>query len=143
MESKTVEKRQTEVETSSQPEVERIEMGKRAKERKKRFDDFETFYGKAKDFFYHYKTSGERERFYEALYNLAVCPGSRMGGRESRVVEFFWGNRLFDKTEGLSGDLRRQVKFESETGATMFFSRMMMDMYRFNSIQLIQTIDDQ
>lgn len=121
MEIKLIEGSLEDEKTSSLPEVERIELSKRAKNRNKRFNDFETFYGKAKEIFYPYKESGDRERYFESLYNLAVCPGSRMGGRESRVVEFFWGHRLFDKTEGVSADLRWHVKFESEAGATMFF----------------------
>lgn len=113
----------TESSTQPQPKSQppKIELTESAQKRNKRFDDFDVFYKKSKEIFEPYKTKGEREQYYEALYQLAVCPGSRMGGRESRVVEFFWGNRLFDKTEGLSPDLRREVKFESEAGATMFF----------------------
>lgn len=99
----------------------RIELSSKAKERNQRFSDFETFYSKAKDIFEPYKHKGEREEYFEVLYNLAVCPGSRIGGRESRVVEFFWGNRLFDKNKVLGGDGRLHDRFETEAGATMFF----------------------
>lgn len=106
---------------SEQPEARRVELSKEAKKRLKRSDAFDEFHKKAKEIFEPFKENGEREEYFEALYNLAVCPGSRMGGRESRIVEFFWGNRIFDKTEGLSADLRRKVKFDSEAGASMFF----------------------
>lgn len=108
-------------ETEEQPHVQRVELSEKAKKRNKRFDAFEKFYNQAKDIFEPYKTKGEREEYFQALYELCVCPGSRMGGRESRIVEFFWGNRLFDKNEGLSQDGRRSIHFESEAGATMFF----------------------
>jgi len=107
--------------TEEQPPAQRIELSERSKARNRRFENFEKFHKCAREIFEPFKTRGEREKYYDALYMLCVCPGSRMGGRESRIVEFFWGNRLFDKNEGLSQDGHRSIHFESEAGATMFF----------------------
>lgn len=102
-------------------ETQRIELREKAKKRNKRFEDFETFYNQAKDIFEPYRLKGEREKYYQNLYMLCVCPGSRAGGCESRIVEFFWGKRIFDKDESLSADGRRSLHFLAETGATMLF----------------------
>lgn len=102
-------------------ETQRIELREKAKKRNKRFEDFETFYNQAKDIFEPYRLKGEREKYYQDLYMLCVCPGSRSGGCESRIVEFFWGKRIFDKTQSLSKDGRRFLHFVAETGATMLF----------------------
>lgn len=101
--------------------MEKVELSQKALKRNQRFKDFDTFYKNAKTIFGPFKIKGEREEYYEALYNLAICPGSRYGGRESRIVEFFWGNRLFDKNEGVNNEGQLNVKFESESGATAFF----------------------
>lgn len=102
-------------------EAQRIELSKQAKKRNKRFEDFETFYNQAKDIFEPFRTSGDREKYYQNLYMLCVCQGSRSGGCESRIVEFFWGQRIFDKNQSLSNDGRRSLHFEAETGVTMLF----------------------
>ncbi len=98
-----------------------LELCAMAKARSQRFKDFEFFFQKAKEIFEPFKYNGDRERYYDDFYNLAVCPGSRMGGLESRIVEFFWGKRLFDKNESINQDGRRSIHFESEDGTTMFF----------------------
>lgn len=108
-------------ESQSQDYSAMIELTKRAKERNKRSEDFETFYKCSKGIFESFRTKGEREKYFESLYKLCICPGSRMGGHESRVVEMFWGNRVFDKNEGVGIDGRRTIHFESESGASMFF----------------------
>lgn len=102
-------------------ELQRIELSEKAKNRNKRFADFEKFYSQAKNIFEPYKLNGERERYYQSLYMLCVCPGSRSGGCESRIVEFFWGKRIFDKNESLNAGGRSSVHFLAETGATMHF----------------------
>lgn len=102
-------------------EAQRIEQSKQAKKRNKRSKDFETFYNQSKDIFEPFRTRGDREKYYQDLYMLCVCPGSRSGGCVSRIVEFFWGRRIFDKNQSLSNDGRRSLHFEAETGVTMLF----------------------
>lgn len=96
-----------------------IELSDKAKERIQRFKDFDSFYAKAIEFFEPFKQAGEREKYFEALHMLCVVPGSRAGACETNIVDIFWGQRLFDKEEGIDNG-RRRVKFKSEYGATLF-----------------------
>lgn len=89
-----------------------------ARTRQERKDDFDEFYNSAKDTFIAFRDQDPRADKFERLYMLYVCPGSRAGGNNNRIVEVFWGSRPFETiTQGNSW------KSLSEYGATLLFER--------------------
>ena len=78
-------------------------MGKeeiKSKHRKK-FEDikkqeafFEQFYKNAKSIFSNLQKKDFSSQVYQDRCILEVCPGSRVGGNNSDVVEDFWGIQL-------------------------------------------------
>lgn len=92
--------------------------------RQDRNKDFDTFYDKSKGIFRNLQQSDRRTEKFEREHMLCVCPGSRNGGTDKRVVEVFWGSKIFEtETQG------RHWKSLTEQGSTLFF-------YRF--IEMIQ-----
>lgn len=82
-----------------------------------RRNDFETFFNSAKATFIEFRNNDKRAEKFENTYMLNVCPGSRAGGTDKRVVEIFWGSRPFDAiTEG------HNWKALPEYGATLLFA---------------------
>lgn len=98
-----------------------VKLSDKTIERNQRFKIFEDFHKKAVEIFNPYKTKGEREKYFDALYNLNVVPGGRWGGQESRVVDISWGQRIYDKEERKILCGKKQISFESEGGTTMLF----------------------
>jgi hypothetical protein len=82
-----------------------------------RRNDFETFFNSAKTTFIEFRDNDKRAEKFQNIYMLNVCPGSRAGGTDKRVVEIFWGSRPFDTiTEG------RNWMALPEYGATLLFA---------------------
>ena len=79
---------------------------------------FEFFYDNSKTVFTDLGVSNKRVEFFQNEYMLCICPGSRAGGNEKRIVEIFWGARPYEfETKG------KNWKSLTETGATLFFYR--------------------
>ena len=89
------------------------------KERRlKKIQEFERFYDNCESIFTNLREKDSRVEVFHAEYMLCICPGSRAGGDEKRVVEIFWGARPYEfETRG------KQWKSLTETGATLFFYR--------------------
>jgi hypothetical protein len=86
--------------------------------RQDRNKDFDTFYDESKDVFRSLQQSDRRTEKFEREHMLCVCPGSRNGGTDKRVVEVFWGSKVFEtETQG------RHWKSLTEQGSTLFFYR--------------------
>jgi hypothetical protein len=89
-----------------------------ARTRQERRNDFDEFYNSAKDTFISFRDEDTRAEKFERIYMLSVCPGSRAGGNNNRIVEVFWGSRPFETiTQGNSW------KSLTEYGATLLFER--------------------
>lgn len=68
---------------------------------------------------------------------LCVCPSSRNGGADKRVVEVFWGSKVFEnETQG------RHSKSLTEQGSTLFFYRNDTGMLRFHCILHTLILED-
>lgn len=86
--------------------------------RQERRNDFDEFYNSAKDTFITFRDNDVKAEKFERIYMLSVCPGSRAGGNNNRIVEVFWGSRPFETiTQGNSW------KSLTEYGATLLFER--------------------
>ena len=84
----------------------------------KKIKNFENFYDNCKSIFTALRDADPRVEIFQNEYMLCICPGSRAGGNEKRIVEIFWGGRGYEfETNG------RQWKSLTETGATLFFYR--------------------
>ena len=89
-----------------------------ARTRQERRNDFDEFYNSAEDTFIAFRDKDARAEKFERIYMLSVCPGSRAGGNNNRIVEVFWGSRPFETiTQGNSW------KALTEYGATLLFER--------------------
>lgn len=100
----------------------KIENDKATQERIRRYNDFKTFSEKANAIFNPYKEKNERTKYLQATNMLCICPGGRNGGRDKRVVEVFWGQKLYDQNEQhITGLFQIDHLFYSETGATLSF----------------------
>lgn len=89
-----------------------------ARTRQERRNDFDEFYNSAKDTFIDFRKQNPNAEKFERLYMLFICPGSRAGGNNNRIVEVFWGSRPFETiTQGNSW------KSLTEYGATLLFER--------------------
>jgi len=79
---------------------------------------FDDFYDKSKEIFETLRDNDNRVEIFENEYMLNICPGSRDGGQEKRIVEVFWGARPYEfETKG------KDWKSLTETGATLFIYR--------------------
>ncbi|MFC2466153.1 MAG: hypothetical protein ACFNYM_08740 [Bacteroidota bacterium] len=80
--------------------------------------DFDTFYDKSEGIFKNLQQSDKRTEKFEREHMLYVCPGSRNGGTDKRIVEVFLGSKVFEiETQG------RYFKSLMEQGSTLFFYR--------------------
>ncbi|GAA4363919.1 hypothetical protein GCM10023185_32990 [Hymenobacter saemangeumensis] len=84
----------------------------------KRIEDFEKFYSQSTQTFKRFLKQDEAAQEFERLYMLNVCPGSRNGGTNPRIVEISWGHRLF---ESIARD--RSWQALTENGATLLYER--------------------
>ncbi|MBL7818608.1 MAG: hypothetical protein JNL70_26650 [Saprospiraceae bacterium] len=84
--------------------------------RQDRRNDFKEFYNTAKPTYYSFRDSDPNAEKFERIYMLSVCPGSRGGGNNDRVVEIFWGKRPFETIM-----LGNSWKALTEYGATLLF----------------------
>ncbi len=89
-----------------------------ARTRIERRNDFDEFYRTAVTTFTAFRDNDASAEKFERLYNLCVCPGSRAGGTNNRVVDVFWGSRGFETIT-----LGRSWKALTEYGATLLFER--------------------
>lgn len=89
-----------------------------ARTRQDRRSDFDEFYKTAKATFLGFRDNDPKAEKFEKIYMLNVCPGSRAGGNNYRVVEVFWGSRPFE-----SITLGDSWKALPEYGATLLFER--------------------
>jgi hypothetical protein len=89
-----------------------------ARTRKDRRDDFDEFYRTAVATFKRFRDNDPRAEKFERIYMLCICPGSRAGGTNNRVVEVFWGSRPFETIT-----LGRTWTALTEFGATLLFER--------------------
>jgi hypothetical protein len=86
--------------------------------RLQKISDFDRFYDSCETIFTNLRDNDSRAIIFQNEYMLCICPGSRAGGDEKRVVEIFWGARAYEfETKG------KQWKSYKETGATLFFYR--------------------
>lgn len=86
--------------------------------RLRKIKDFENFYDHCDAIFTNLRDNDKRVQIFESEYMLSICPGSRAGGNEKRIIEIFWGARPYEfETNG------NQWKSLKETGATLLFYR--------------------
>ena len=86
--------------------------------RLQKIKDFESFYDNSESIFTEFREKDKRVEVFQNEHILCICPGSRAGGNEKRIVEVFWGARVYEfETKG------KNWKSLSETGATLFFYR--------------------
>jgi hypothetical protein len=86
--------------------------------RDERIRDFILFFTTAEVIFTAFRDHDPKAEKFQRLYQLNVCPGSRMGGTNNRVVEIFWGNRPYE-TIAYGGTWRALTEY----GATLLFER--------------------
>jgi len=86
--------------------------------RQDRRNDFDEFYKKAVMTFKAFQDNDPRAEKFERIYMVHVCPGSRAGGNNNRVVEIFWGSRGFETIT-----LGNSWKSLTEYGATLLYER--------------------
>lgn len=86
--------------------------------RLQKIKDFETFYDNSESVFTELRDKDKRVEIFQNEHMLCICPGSRAGGNEKRIVEVFWGARPYEfETKG------NGWKSLTEKGATLFFYR--------------------
>lgn len=69
--------------------------------RHQKIKDFEKFYDNCNVTFTKLRDGDKRAKIFENEYMLCICPGSRAGGNEKRIVEIFWGARAYEfETKG-------------------------------------------
>ena len=86
--------------------------------RQRKIKDFELFYDNCESVFTNLRNEDKRAEKFENEYILSICPGSRAGGNEKRIIEVFWGARPYEYiTKG------NTWKSLVEKGATLFFYR--------------------
>jgi len=96
----------------------KIVLGNMNRTRLDRKNDFDEFYKSAIITFTEFRDSDKSAEKFQRVYMLCVCPGSRAGGQDNRVVEVFWGSRPFESiTHG------RSWTALTEYGATLLFHR--------------------
>lgn len=86
--------------------------------RLRKIKDFENFYDHCITIFTNLREQDKRAEVFQNEYMLCICPGSRAGGNEKRIIEIFWGARPYEfETNG------NHFKSLKETGATLLFYR--------------------
>lgn len=86
--------------------------------RLQKIQEFEKFYDNCNSVFTNLRDTDSRVEIFQNEYMLCICPGSRARENEKRIIEVFWGARLYEfETKG------KQWKGLKETGATLFFYR--------------------
>src|SRR5690606_38982747 len=86
--------------------------------RLKKIEAFDNFFDNCDSIFGKLRDEDKRVEKFEREYMLRVCPGSRAGGSEKRIVEVFWGFRPYEfSTQG------KNWKSLVEYGSTLFFYR--------------------
>lgn len=89
-----------------------------ARTRQDRRNDFDEFFRTAVAIFTEFRDNDPRAEKFQNIYMLNICPGSRAGGTNNRVVEVFWGSRPFETiTQG------RNWTALTEYGATLLYER--------------------
>lgn len=89
-----------------------------ARTRQDRRNDFDEFFRTAVATFTEFRDNDPRAEKFQNIYMLNICPGSRAGGTNNRVVEVFWGSRPFETiTQG------RNWTALTEYGATLLYER--------------------
>jgi len=89
-----------------------------ARTRQDRRNDFDEFFTTAVTTFTEFRDNDRHAEKFQNIYMLNICPGSRAGGTNNRIVEVFWGNRPFETiTQG------RSWKALTEFGATLLYER--------------------
>ncbi len=86
--------------------------------RLQKIKDFETFYDNCDSIFTVLRNNDNRAVIFQNEYILYICPGSRAGGNEKRIIEIFWGARPYEFETTST-----QWKSLKETGTTLFFYR--------------------
>jgi hypothetical protein len=86
--------------------------------RLRKIKDFDNFYDNCDSIFTTLRDNDSRVEIFQNEYMLCICPGSRAGRTEKRIVEVFWGARPYEFVS--KGN---QWKNLTETGATLFFYR--------------------
>jgi hypothetical protein len=81
---------------------------------------FEEFYKKSKPWFRFFHSRDKSIQHISDYYGFHICPGSRDGGCDKRIIEVFWGDRPFDKTLKIDG-FKVSDEFLSENGATLHY----------------------
>lgn len=89
-----------------------------ARTRQDRRNDFDEFYKTVKATFEGFRDNDPTAEKFERIYMLSVCPESRAGGNNNRVVAVFWGSRPFETIT-----LGNSWKALTEYGATLLFER--------------------
>ncbi|MEA5257494.1 hypothetical protein VB264_06855 [Arcicella aquatica] len=89
-----------------------------ARTRHERINDFDEFFRTAVATFSGFGENDTKATKFQNIYVLNICPGSRAGGTNNRVVEIFWGSRPFEAiTQG------RNWTALTEYGATLLYER--------------------
>lgn len=87
-----------------------------ARTRQERRNEFDDFFGIAEETFNEFREKYPEVEKFQNIYVLNICPGSRAGGKNNRVVEVFWGSRPFETiTQG------RNWTALTEYGATLLY----------------------
>lgn len=107
--------------SSGAPHPNMIEVDKITQERIRRYKDFESFFSQANTIFEPFKDKNKRTRYLQATNMLCICPGGRDGGRDKRVVEVFWGQKVYDQNERVTNLFQIDHLFYSAKGATILF----------------------
>ena len=83
-----------------------------------RINNFKEFYDNSKTTFKEFSDKDINSHKFRDAYSLCICPGSRNGGTNKRVVEIFFGSRPFESiTNG------RDWTTLTEYGATLLYDR--------------------
>ena len=89
-----------------------------ARNRQDRRNDFDEFYNNSILTFTEFCDCDIRAEKFEREYTLHICPGSRNGGTDKRIVEVSWGYRNYEiESTGLNW------KAFTETGSGLLFER--------------------
>lgn len=88
---------------------------------------FDLFVREGKTIFQNIAERDSRHKSLERIYAFYVVPGGRVGGRDKRVFEVFYGNRPFERVEELTQEEGEFPKFRDRFlnahGATLLYER--------------------
>jgi hypothetical protein len=94
-----------------------------ASARHKRYSAFQEFLNSAPATFEALCDRNPAAKRLKDIYSLCVTPGGRLGGKNPRQFEVFFGARPYDKHEGFDSSFRPTMKLLAERGATLEFVR--------------------